>query len=161
MDLFEEYLKMEEKPELIEIALTDKSYKHYYEEINSKPYTGEYNKDLGTYGDAILKVCFLNILLEEKSALPTEEKKKYESDETLVKVIAKRYKLIDEIHYDENDDKKPKNYKFESKSASKYIATCVEALVAAIYIEESKKSPDEAMKLIIDLARHWKQWCNE
>ena len=66
-----------------------------------------------------------------------EEKKKYESDKALV-LIAEKYDLIKNIKTDGN---RVNNYDYDyeknkSKKGNKckYIATCVEAIIAAIYI---------------------------
>ncbi len=159
MDLFEEYLDRTDL-DIVEIALTDKSYKHYYQELNCKDYDGEYNKNLATYGDAILKVCFLKNLLESNEPLPTVAKQKYESDEALVKKIASKYDLLNKMKYDKNDPNKPNNYDFIKKKASKYIATCVEAMIAAIYLDMSKMSVDKAMIELQKLTKQWQIWCD-
>ena len=67
-----------------------------------------------------------------------EEKKKYESDEALVKNIAKNFQLLMYIRYDEKDDNIPKNYEYKDEK-HKYIATAVEALLAAFYLDNYKK----------------------
>lgn len=136
MDLFEEWIMKDN--ELIEYALTDKSYKSVYSkehhEILPKNKT---NFELATYGDAILKMCIMEILYDNKIEKPTEEKKKYESNKALV-LIAEKYDLIKNIKTDGN---RVNNYDYDNKknkskkgNKCKYIATCVEAIIAAIYI---------------------------
>lgn len=136
MDLFEEWIMKDN--ELIEYALTDKSYKSVYsKEHHENLPKNKTNFELATYGDAILKMCIMEILYDNKIEKPTEEKKKYESNKALV-LIAEKYDLIKNIKTDGN---RVNNYDYDyeknkSKKGNKckYIATCVEAIIAAIYI---------------------------
>lgn len=136
MDLFEEWIMKDN--ELIEYALTDKSYKSVYSKEHRKNLPkNKTNFELATYGDAILKMCIMEILYDKKIEKPTEEKKKYESNKALV-LIAEKYDLIKNIKTDGN---RVNNYDYDNKknkskkgNKCKYIATCVEALIAAIYI---------------------------
>ena len=83
MDLFEKWIMKDN--ELIEYALTDKSYKSVYsKEHNENLPKNKTNFELATYGDAILKMCIMEILYDNKIEKPTEEKKKYESNKALV-----------------------------------------------------------------------------
>lgn len=92
MDLFEEWIMKDN--ELIEYALTDKSYKSVYsKEHHENLPKNKTNFELATYGDAILKMCIMEILYDNKIEKPTEEKKKYESNKALV-LIAEKYDLI-------------------------------------------------------------------
>lgn len=134
MDLFEEWIMKDN--ELIEYALTDKSYKSVYsKEHHENLPKNKTNFELATYGDAILKMCIMEILYDNKIEKPTEEKKKYESNKALV-LIAEKYDLIKKI---KTDGERAKSYDYEKNKSKKgnkckYIATCVEALIAAIYI---------------------------
>ncbi len=134
MDLFEKWIMKDN--ELIEYALTDKSYKSVYsKEHHTYLAKNKTNFELATYGDAILKMCIMGILYDKKIEKPTEEKKKYESDKALV-LIAEKYDLIKKIKTDGN---RVNNYDYEKNKSKKgnkckYIATCVEAIIAAIYI---------------------------
>ena len=134
MDLFEEWIRKDN--ELIECALTDKSYKSVYSKVHPKELPeNKTNFKLATYGDAILKMCIMGILYDNKIEKPTEEKKKYESDKALV-LIAKKYNLLDRI---KTNGERVKSYDYEHNKTKKgnkckYIATCVEAIIAAIYI---------------------------
>lgn len=134
MDLFEEWINKDD--ELIKCALTDKSYKSVYSKEHRKELSeNKTNFKLATYGDAILKMCIMGILYKKESKKPTEEKKKYESDKALV-LIAKKYNLLDRI---KTNGERVKSYDYEHNKTKKgnkckYIATCVEALIAAIYI---------------------------
>jgi len=134
MDLFEKWIMKDN--ELIEYALTDKSYKSVYsKEHHTYLPKNKTNFELATYGDAILKMCIMGILYDKKIEKPTEEKKKYESDKALV-LIAEKYDLIKKIKTDGN---RVNNYDYEKNKSKKgnkckYIATCVEAIIAAIYI---------------------------
>ena len=134
MDLFEEWIMKDN--ELIECSLTDKSYKSVYSKVHHKELPeNKTNFKLATYGDAILKMCIMGILYDKRIEKPTEEKKKYESDKALV-LIAKKYNLLDRI---KTNGERAKSYDYEHNKTKKgnkckYIATCVEAIIAAIYI---------------------------
>ena len=157
MDLFEEYLNKKETSKWVKRALTDKSYKHYYEELNGKPYLGKHNKDLGTYGDRVISLCFVELMLDKESKLSIE-KAKVESDEYLVKTIAKHYNLLKFIDTDENNNDLPRNYDFikpakkNKDSPHKYIATAVEAMIGAIFKETNDLKP------IIELLDSWRKF---
>lgn len=145
MDLFEEWIMKDN--ELIECALTDKSYKSVYsKEHHENLPKNKTNFELATYGDAILKMCIMEILYDKRIEKPTEEKKKYESDKALV-LIAEKYNIICKI---KTDGKRAKSYDYEHNKTKKgnkckYIATCVEALIAAIYI--NTRNIDKLKKL--------------
>lgn len=150
MDLFEEWIMKDN--ELIECALTDKSYKSVYsKEHHENLPKNKTNFELATYGDAILKMCIMEILYDNKIEKPTEEKKKYESNKALV-LIAEKYDLIKNIKTDGN---RVNNYDYDNKknkskkgNKCKYIATCVEAIIAAIYINTGNL--DELKELVCD-----------
>ena len=142
MDLFEEWLLKEEEKLLVKRALTDASYKKVDRSLSDK----DVNKDLATYGDAVIKLCFSELLLGKVEKL-TVEKAKLESDSNLVRRIGKHYEMLKHIHFDEKDEKKAKDYG-ESEPLDKrlpktykYIATAVEAMVGVIYIETKKLEP--------------------
>lgn len=155
MDLFEEWINKDD--ELIECALTDKSYKSVYSKEHRKELSeNKTNFKLATYGDAILKMCIMGILYKKESKKPTEEKKKYESDKALV-LIAKKYNLLDRIKA--NDDR-VKSYDYENNRTKrgnhcKYIATCVEALIAAIYINTGN------LDKLKELVRDWMEYIDK
>ncbi len=159
MDLFEEYLNRKETSKWIKRALTDSSFNNYrssgvrknnpkYDELH-KPLPD--NLDLALLGDAIIKFVYSDILLDTVKQL-TEEKKKYESDKVFVEKIAKHYNLINYIDFDKEDSKIPHNYNYEESKGEnnnphKYIATAVEAMIAAIYKEtEDLTSIKELLK---------------
>lgn len=152
-DLFSEYLNKKES-KWIKRALTDKSFKKKYEKENKTPYPDKDNSDLATYGDAIMKLGYLEILFDKEEKL-TIKKSEYESDEYLVKAVAKHYDLLKFIEKDDNDKNKPNDYNYEhkkNKNPHKYIATAVEAMIAAIYIEEGKN-----LNSIIPLLEQWRK----
>ena len=169
MDLFEEYLNKNETSKWVKRALTDKSYKDIYREEKHKELDdNKTNYELSTYGDSILKMCLMSILMEKGTKKPTEQKKKYESDRSLVLYIAQNYHLLDFIffnkknkiesyEYDDNYklDEEGNKKKGNNNNHLKYIATCVEAMIAAIYIEESKISIDNAINKLITLFKMW------
>lgn len=151
LDKFDEYLIDENQPTR-QKALTAKSYKNADHSVQDR----DTNFELATYGDALLKCAFCKILFDEGTEKITEKKQNYESDEVLVKIIARNYDLLKYIRYDENDEKIPKNYDYIPKnngndSPSKYIATAVEALIAAIYLDNK-----EDFNLVVEIANHWK-----
>lgn len=156
-DIFEEYLNNESQPTR-QRALTSSSYKKVFQKEKRKPLPDdETNAELATYGDAILKHALCNVLFAEGIENITEEKKKYESDKVLVEIIARRYKLQDYIRFDTSDVCIPKDYVYRDpqkkgkNSPSKYIATAVEALIAAIYLDN-----DKDFSVVVEIAKYWK-----
>ncbi len=153
MDLFEKYLS-DKSSRLVKRALTDNSYKNEYLRLNHKEYSEKTNVDLATYGDAVIKLCYSEILLDKVKEL-TVEKAKFESDKYLVEKVAEHYQLIKKIKKDENDNNIPNDYNYEdtpgdNKNRHKYIATAVEAMIGAIYKKEKKLKP------IIKLLDSWR-----
>ena len=133
-DLFTYWLKKKEKNKNVKKALTDKSYKKIDHSLTDE----ETNINLATYGDSIIKQCLTGILYKKSIIGITEERAKYESDEYLVKYVAKHYNLLEYIQKDSKDTKMPNDYDYESKKGNnprKYIATAVEAMVGAIFLE--------------------------
>ena len=150
-DKFGEYLK-DESQHFRQQALTAKSYKNVDHSLKDQ----DTNCELATYGDALLKVAYCGILFEENAENITEKKKQSEEDKVLVEVIARHYKLLDFIHFDKNDNNIPQDYNYRipkhgKDSPSKYIATAVEALLAASFLDNDKN-----MELIVGIAKHWK-----
>lgn len=151
-DKIYEYLRDESRPTR-QRALTARSYKN----IDHSLEDADTNRELATYGDALLKLAFCKILFDEGVLNITEEKKKYESDEVLVKVIAKYYELLEYIHFDKTDENILQNYDYKEPSKRgkdsphKYIATAVEALIAAIYLDNN-----EEFSVVFDIAKYWK-----
>lgn len=114
---------------------------------------------MATYGDALLKLALCQILFEENVKNITEEKKNYESDDVLVRVVAEKYSLIQYIRFDRGNKNIPQNYNYEKKgddSPHKYIATAVEALLAAIYLDHNKD-----FDFVVDIVRKWKMLIDE
>jgi dsRNA-specific ribonuclease len=150
-DKFDEYLRDQEQPTRKK-ALIAKSYKNEKHSLQDK----DTNGDLSTYGDALLKCAFCKILLEDGAENITEKKKAYESDKVLVEIVARHYELLNYLHFDKNDDKIPKDYDYKDSlkkgkdSPSKYIATAVEALIAAFYLDNN-----EDFSVVVEIAKHW------
>lgn len=152
MDKIEELLK-EPKTDLQKQALTDKSYKKTPNNQDCK-----INFELATYGDAILKCVLCKIYFEREDednfgfkGKLTEWKKQYESDEVLVKFIARHYDILNLncLNFDGDDTKKPHDYDYQGKNAKrryKYIATAMEACIAAVYIENGENEVIEIVK---------------
>ena len=155
MDKIEELLK-NPQTDLQKQALTDKSYKKTPNNQDCK-----INFELATYGDAILKCALCKIYFERENkdnfgfkGKLTEWKKQYESDEVLIKLIARHYDILNFLNFDSGDTKKPQDYKYEDKNAKrryKYIATAMEACVAAVYIENGENEVIEIVKQWIKL----------
>lgn len=151
MDLFEYWLNKENDSCWIKRALTDKSYRNKAKRENLSQI--KINKDLATYGDAVIKLAYLELFLDKEKQL-TEKKSKVESDTFLVSKIARRYKMLDYIKKDDTNNELPNSYdydSFQSKNHNrcKYIATAVEALIGAIY----KETKD--LNKIVELLNKW------
>lgn len=175
MDKIEELLK---NPQTVlqKQALTDTSYKN----IDHSFSDDDTNFELATYGDAVLKLALCKIYREYKenglrfSENLSDWKKKYESDKVLVQVIAQHYKLLNFLEFDRNDKKKTNDYKYvdENKESGeekakdeehpsegtkrryKYIATAMEACIAAVYIENGENE-------VIEIVKKWIQWIDK
>ena len=159
MDKIEELLNAKENNRATPLqlrALTDKSYKKTPNNQDCK-----INFELATYGDAILKCALCKIYFERENkdnfgfkGKLTEWKKQYESDEVLIKFIARHYDILNFLNFDSGDTKKPQDYKYEEKNAKrryKYIATAMEACIAAVYIENGESEVVEIVKQWIKL----------
>ena len=161
IDLFEKYLQKAKTSQWVERALTDSSFKKEYEKKEHKSFDDKTNEDLSTYGDAVIKLCYSELMLDKVSQLTTE-KAKFESDEYLVKVVAGHYKMLDYIKTDTSDKGIIRDYDFKKTSKTsggnkkdsphKYIATAVEAMIGAIYKEI------KALEPIIELLDSWKNF---
>ena len=152
-DKFDKYLKDGSQPTR-QKALTAKSYKNIDHSLQDK----DTNCELATYGDALLKCAFCKILFDDGVENITLKKQNYESDKVLVETIARHYELLKYIHFDESDNNIPRDYDYRESSKkgkdspSKYIATAVEALVSAIYLDNG-----EDFGLVVKIAEHWKE----
>ena len=164
MDKIEELLNAKENNRATPLqlrALTDKSYKN---KTTHSQNNDEINFELATYGDAILKCALCKIYFERENkdnfgfkGKLTEWKKQYESDEVLVKFIARHYDILNFLNFDSSDTKKPQDYRYEDKNAKrryKYIATAMEACIAAVYIENGE---DE----VIEIVKKWIRWIDK
>ena len=149
-DKFEEYLKDISQPTRNR-ALTASSYKNVDHSLTDK----DINRELATYGDALLKLALCEILLNEKVENITVKKQDYENDEVLVKVVASYYDLLKKIKFDEKDKEIPRDYEYKDEK-HKYIATAVEALLAAYYLDN-----EENFELIVAVAKEWKKLIDE
>lgn len=157
MDLFLDYIK-NGKGKWHKRALTDRSMM----------YTGlredQTNAVLATYGDALLKFAYCEILLDKVEEL-SEEKAKYESDVSLVR-IAEHYRLLEYLDFKRNDPQIPQDYQtreiqsdFGMKKKQrirqfnrrrKYLATAIEAILGAMY-KDGYTFPQ-----IVEIVRSWK-----
>lgn len=163
MDKIEELLKGP-KTDLQKQALTDKSYKKTPNNQDCK-----INFELATYGDAILKCVLCKIYFEREDednfgfkGKLTEWKKQYESDEVLVRVVAKHYNLLNFLRYDKEGNGKPEEQKLQDydhkgqndKDRHKYIATAMEACIAAVYLENGENE-------VIEIVKQWIEWIDK
>ena len=164
MDKIEELLK-DPKTDLQKQALTDKSYKN---KTTHSQNNDEINFELATYGDAILKLALCKIYRDRKNAgiefsdNLSKWKEKHESDEVLVRVIAKHYNLLNFLRYDEKgngkpEEQKPQDYDHKGqndKDRHKYLATAMEASIAAVYIENGENE-------VIEIVKQWIEWIDK
>ncbi len=103
-------------------------------------------------GDAVVKLCLSEIFIGrcEKQSKTMEQ---FETDEFFVTRIATRYDLLSFIQYDDEDEKMPKDYNYvkgkKSRNKHKYIATAVEAVIGAIFLETKD------MEQIKELVEMW------
>ena len=163
MDKIEELLK-DPKTDLQKQALTDTSYKNIDHSLNDD----DTNFELATYGDAVLKLALCKIYREYKenglrfSENLSDWKKKYESDEVLVQVIAKHYNVLNFLRYDKKgngkpEEQKPQDYDHKGQNDNdrhKYIATAMEACIAAVYIENGENE-------VIEIVKKWIRWIDK
>lgn len=160
MDLFEEYLEKKDN-ENVKRALTAKSYKKEYPSLKNK----DVAPDLATLGDAIIKLCYTKYFLDKVKQL-SKEVEKYVTDERFVTVIARHYDLLKHIYYYKDDDKIKQDYDYnkpgktssgknKKSSPHKYIATAVEAMIGAIYLET--KDLDKISELLLQ----WKEFIDK
>ena len=159
-DLFSDCLRRLKRRTLIRQAFTDCSYKNFLlknKKLNNTKLSNQCNSELATYGDAVLKLAFCDILWGVEHL--TQEKQKYESDKNLVEVIGKRYDIIKCLKVDQNDPNMPKDYVWHGQGqkdrSHKRIATCLEALIGAIF------KIDRDIEEIIEIARFWKKITDE
>lgn len=167
MDLFEEYLEKKDN-ENVKRALTAESYKNRDHSLKNKNVA----PDLATLGDAIIKLCYTKYFLDKVEQL-SKEVEKYVTDERFVTVIAKHYDLLKYINYDDIDKNilRDYDYKIPGKTSSgknkktsphKYIATAVEAMIGAIYLETQKTQTEtKALDKISELLLQWKEFIDK
>ena len=146
MDKFLEWIRNNQEHR----ALIDKSHKNVSTREKNAPLKEYDNTELATYGDAVLKLALCQILWKNEKEFLTEEKKKYESDEVLVKVIARHYDILHHLHFDKVDKNKPQDYDYR-KNGYKYIATAIEACLGAMHIDKNVSWND-----IIEIVKEWK-----
>lgn len=151
-DLFLDCLERLKDHPLMAQALTDRSRNNYLRKRHLPPVPN--NVELATYGDAVLKLAFCDVLYGVDHL--TIEKEKYESDKNYVEVIGKRYDILRRMKYDSEDNYMPKTYIMHKRDMNhKRIATCVEAIAGAIFMID--RDIDE----IIEIARFWKRITDE
>ena len=149
------------------LALTDRSYRTKYQremkEKNKGKPKGDHdnepipiNFNLGTLGDAVLRLSLTEILYHNGKEIDiSEERKKYEPDKVLVEKIAPYYGLREILRFDdENEDKNHGydywEYKGSGDHPQKFLATAMEALLGAYYLDH-----DESMGEVEQVVRKW------
>ena len=163
MDQIEELLK---NPQTVlqKQALTDTSYKNIDHSLSDD----DTNAELATYGYAVLKLALCKVYRDKKNAgikfsdNLSKWKEKHESDEVLVRVIAKHYNLLNFLRYDEKgngkpEEQKPQDYDHKGqndKDRHKYLATAMEASIAAVYLENGENE-------VIEIVKQWIEWIDE
>ena len=157
-DLFSDCLRRLKRRSLIRQAFTDCSYKNFLlknKKLNNTKLSIQCNSELATYGDAVLKLAFCDVLYGVDRL--TIQKEKCESDKNLVEVIGKRYDIIKCLKVDRDDSNMPKDYVWRGQKdqSHKRIATCLEALIGAIFMI------DRDIEEIIEIARFWKRITDE
>lgn len=161
MDLFEKYLENKDIYEFVKRALRAESYKKEHPSLENK----DVAPDLATLGDAIIKLCYTKYFLDKVEQL-SKEVEKYVTDERFVTVIARHYDLLKHIYYYKDDDKIKQDYDYnkpgktssgknKKSSPHKYIATAVEAMIGAIYLET--KDLDKISELLLQ----WKEFIDK
>lgn len=148
MDIFEAYISENKcNPECR--ALTCKSYGEVYKkEKHCKIDLQKTSYELATYGDALLKFALCSLLLDTCVQL-SEEKKKYETDKFLIETVAKHYQLLNYMNFDRDNEQIPQCYKVFENENTKYIATTVEAVLGAIYLQ------NKDFRAICELVNSW------
>ena len=163
MDKIEELLK-DPKTDLQKQALTDTSYKNIDHSLSDD----DTNAELAMYGDAVLKLALCKVYRDKKnegikfSDNLSKWKEKHESDEVLVRVVAKHYNLLNFLKYDKEgngkpEEQKPQDYEHKGQNDNdrhKYIATAMEACIAAVYIENGENE-------VIEIVKQWIEWIDE
>ena len=151
MDIFEAYLARHKAHREDTAALVCASYKPIYERRHGKALTDErINTELATYGDALLRFALLSLFLPRANEVKLSEHiKPYLTDQYLIETVAKHYHLLDSILFDRDNPSIPKRYVFYKNDRTKYIATTVEAILGAIYLE------GRDMDAILALVKSW------
>lgn len=146
MKTFEAYLTQDTA--MMRRALTDDTYKTVWQRENRVPYTlsdKEVNSELATLGDAVLKLALAEILFDRVENI-TVVKQRYESDRVLVTVVGRHYDILRYLRC--NPDATRQDYDYAGDS-HKHIATALEAVLGAIYLEEGMEAAERVVK----------EWC--
>ena len=125
--------------ELIQLALTDKSYKNVLQEKFKQVSVIETNDRLATLGDGVLKAVQTFYLYKNETRYITNIRQSIESDKFLVGIAEKldllRYLKCNQSDGQRKNDYHTKNtYFYTFDTSQKYIATAVEALIGAVFL---------------------------
>ncbi|MBQ7314782.1 MAG: hypothetical protein IJW83_02080 [Clostridia bacterium] len=134
-DIFKDYIERHRGDEQC-VALVAASYKQVYQKQHHRQLPdARTNTDLATYGDALLRFSLMGLFLNKEDDL-SEHVKPYLTDEFLIEHVARHYHLLDYILFDRDNPRIPKEYTFYESDRTKYIATTVEAILGAIFLEQ-------------------------
>lgn len=80
------------------------------------------------------------ILYSQDTKMISKERQRYESDKTLVTVIAKHYDILKILKYHEDDEKRidyswNPSGKSKTDRKQKYVATAMEACLGAFFLD--------------------------
>lgn len=141
--------------ERCQLALTDRSYRTKHQRESKDNAMVQINFELGTLGDAVLRLALTQILYHEGREKLIEERARYESDRVLVERVAPYYRLRDVLRYDDTNKDKMHGYDYFEYSGDgdhpqKFLATAMEALLGAYFLDHG-----ESVSEVIPIVRNW------
>ena len=145
---------IEKRSEHCQLALTDRSYRPKYQKMMREKNKGKpkgkqsnepipINFELGTLGDAVLRLSLTLMFYENGDELISKKRARYESDKVLITKVAPYYNLRDVLRFDDEDPNKQHGYDYweytgDGDHPQKYLATAMEALLGAYYLDHGK-----------------------
>ncbi len=153
-DIVRRLLESVPRDELVERALRDNSCKGVRKDRSGKDLPT--NKDLATLGDAVLRMCLIDIHLYSPGKL-SHLKERYETDEVLVCIVGRHYHILKYLDYNDPNHVFPKRYSWKPHGTNsedarhKHIATAVEALLGAVYRLEGLDSARKVVERWVEL----------
>ena len=143
--------------------LVEKKYVYREEDKRDRRNTfyGITKEGLEVFDEQVMK--FVDVI-DEKIDKLSKKIEQYTTDEYLVSVVAKHYDILKYLRFDKDNKSMKADYKYENrtrtegknkkKNPRKYVATAIEAMIGAIYMEENGNN----IKKISDLST--KCWIN-